>query len=255
MEENVVIRLLLLLILFTLIYSKYKTLLFHHKQNLTIENIVPSTSIVETVKHTSESQSFSGIVFFDIDGTLTKVDSKQKESLIEYCLSHNFAVGIMTASSRKPYHLCNIDNHLSLYEWMPSKLCTFLKDTNYITYNSHEICAGMTKHNDRYPIHIHDRNLSNISIELVGTNVLIPGIRKGFQMKYIQHITQFDSAKIILIDNDPLYIFGAKCVFPNGTFVCLGVKECELNDNCHADICTDTISVNLLGHIFHITRK
>lgn len=232
--ENILV-LILLMILLKLLYSKYKTLIFHnHSTTLTEDHYTSSNDKTPLAK---------GIVFFDIDGTLTNINISEKEDIIQYCLSHGYAVGIMTASSRIPSHICNKD--IPLHEWMPETLCSFMKETDYLTFNSSTVVAGMNsskfKHFDR-------GYLSQLSIMLSGTTTLVSGIRKGLQMKFIQHITQLPNQHIILIDNDPMYIFGAKCIFPDGIFVCVNSKV-DYNVEDIADVYTDSISIPLLSHI------
>lgn len=220
------------MILLKLLYSKYKTLIFHNYSS----TLTHSTS--------NETPSAKGIVFFDIDGTLTDINVSEKEDIIQYCLSHGYAVGIMTASSRIPRHICN--KNIPLHEWMPETLCSFMKETDYLTFNSSTVVAGMNSSTFK---HFDQKYLSQLSIGLTGTTTLVSGIRKGLQMKFIQHITQLPCQNIILIDNDPMYIFGAKCIFPDGIFVCVNSKVDYNDDDDVADVYTDSISIPLLSHI------
>ncbi len=72
--------------------------------------------------------TYEGIVFFDIDGTLTTCVQADRELLVNTILSYNYAVGVITASlSYSPESIC-----VSRPDWFPQTLCEYLISTEWI---------------------------------------------------------------------------------------------------------------------------
>jgi len=88
-----------------------------------------------------------GICYFDIDDTLTSAKG-DRDDIVKQCLDNNFAIGIITASSRQISDICN--GNKAKVEWMPNLLCEqFSKNTNM--YNSTTFLAGNTIFPSDYP--------------------------------------------------------------------------------------------------------
>jgi hypothetical protein len=89
-----------------------------------------------------------GICYFDIDDTLTTAKGNTDE-IVKQCLENNFAIGIVTASSRKVSDMCN--GNKSKVGWMSDLLCEQFHNNNADMYNSTSVIAGSTVFPDDYP--------------------------------------------------------------------------------------------------------
>lgn len=90
-----------------------------------------------------KSLPLRGIVYFDIDDTLTTMKPDDKESIIIECLQNGFGVGIITASDRPIDYVCVHDKANKLMSpWMPHALCEWMSIRNFDTYNSMSLTAG-----------------------------------------------------------------------------------------------------------------
>ena len=114
---------ILFLLLFLLIYTFYDILNIKYFQE----------------KNKNQNKKIKkGICYFDIDDTLTSAKGNIK-NLMKKCIDNNFAVGIITASSRKIEDICDGDK--SKQPWMPDLLCKQFK-YNPSLYNSSVILSG-----------------------------------------------------------------------------------------------------------------
>jgi hypothetical protein len=80
-----------------------------------------------------------GICYFDIDGTMTTANGDRDE-MMRQCLDNNFAIGIVTASSRRLEDICNGDKSKDI--WMSDLLCKQFQDNGAKMYNSTKDIAG-----------------------------------------------------------------------------------------------------------------
>ena len=94
------------------------------------------------------NKKIKGICYFDIDDTLT-TSIENNEDIINECLDNNFAVGIITASSRDMQHICY--KNVSVADWMPDKLCKQFYENKGKMYNSYITLAGNKKFPSDYP--------------------------------------------------------------------------------------------------------
>lgn len=95
------------------------------------------------------SDNVKGICYFDIDDTLTTAKG-DKDEIVKQCLDNNFAIGIITASSRKVDDIC--DGNKAKVEWMSDLLCEQFQNNNARMYNSSNIVAGSQIIPKDYPI-------------------------------------------------------------------------------------------------------
>lgn len=140
-----------------------------------------------------------GICYFDIDGTLTTAQGIP-ERMVDECLDNNYAVGIVTASTRIPPDVCRGDEPVQ--PWMPANLCRYMNQRGFDTFNSLP-----PDHNYQY------------NSEL--------GIFKSQRMEKGQKLFNIkDPKKVILFDNDPEILQGIKEHGRGYTGVCAGA-ECS----------------------------
>ena len=72
------------------------------------------------------------------------------DDIVQKCLDNNYGVGIITASGRTPEHL--FQNNNKLEPWVGEKLWNYMKDNDFITYNSAApIIAGKREFPEDYP--------------------------------------------------------------------------------------------------------
>jgi hypothetical protein len=89
-----------------------------------------------------------GICYFDIDDTLTTANGN-RDKIVKQCLDNNFAIGIVTASSRKVSDICN--GNKAKVSWMSDLLCEQFQNNNGKMYNSTTVVAGSTVFPSDYP--------------------------------------------------------------------------------------------------------
>lgn len=163
---------------------------------------------------------YRGIVYFDIDGTLTSVnDIKETELIIDECLKRNYMVGIITASTRTI-------SDLKPNDWMSENFYSHLKDHSFITFNSFYTIAGNSNENITYFLDQLAKDFNVFSAENIGK-------RKGVQMYYgWRYLTgeNVNPNRIILFDDLFWVLKYAQTEFPNGTFVHVS-RENPLNHN------------------------
>jgi len=125
-----------------------------------------------------------GICYFDIDGTL--IDAIDAiDDIVQKCLDNNYGVGIITASGRAPEHL--VKNNSELEPWIGEKLWNYMKDTNFITYNSATpILAGKKEFPEDYPAHYPLNS---------------QGTCKGYAMMHYSKIKNIKPENIVLFDD------------------------------------------------------
>lgn len=90
-----------------------------------------------------------GICYFDIDDTLTTAKG-DKDEIVKQCLDNNFAIGIITASTRKVEDIC--EGSKAKVEWMSDLLCEQFQKNNAKMYNSASVVAGSEVFPVDYPI-------------------------------------------------------------------------------------------------------
>lgn len=150
-----------------------------------------------------------GIVFFDIDDTLTTMTESDREIVIQHCLDKNYDVGIITASDRPIEHVVNPDGtaNVEISPWMPEKLARYLYDTDFQTYNSWSLTTGLNCPFPRF-------KLDN----------RIFGWKKGWQMEMSINEFGYDRSKCFLFDDQKLVLDSAKDV-------CKGVNYILVDNN------------------------
>ena len=139
-----------------------------------------------------------GICYFDIDGTLTTAKKGEANAMMQECLDNDFAIGIITASSRTVDMLCDGDK--SKFEWMPSLLCKQFSENNAKMYNSTVEIAGKKD----LP-----RDYNNIK-----TNT--QGYVKGWTMKYGRDLVDKNIPdKCIVLFDDQEHVLSDVKTFDN----------------------------------------
>ena len=145
-----------------------------------------------------------GIVFFDIDDTLSNMDMREKDNIITHCIDKGYKVGIITASQRTPSHVCNGEYaNTSISNWSSDSLCKHLENNNFELFNSLVYTTGSGDF--KFPENIRDR--------------FFYGKQKGWQM--IQSCQKFniDISKSFLFDDNLDVIMGASMINKNAKYV------------------------------------
>ena len=138
----------------------------------------------------TKMNNYKGLVLFDIDGTLTT--GLENKKVVQYFLDNNYAVGITTAGS--VYTPENVKN----FDWMPDNLYNFMKENNFNTFNN--VMSGIVA--GKY-------NPSVYKIPFNMDQHMGLGWKKAKSMeKTAQQFNITDPSKIILLDNDPLFLIG-----------------------------------------------
>jgi hypothetical protein len=140
-----------------------------------------------------------GIVFFDIDGTLTHAIDKDR--IIQVCLDYGFRVGIVSASFRSRDDACK-------QSWMPPKLCKLFSETDFELFNTLINMNGKLQFPQNYP---YKESY---------------GYKKGFAMVYSRDhcvdTQNIPDSRLILFDDDPGFIRDVKRFNPQLRVVCGG---------------------------------
>ena len=155
-----------------------------------------------------------GIVFFDIDNTLTDMPEQDRESIIHACISAGYDIGIITASMRPKEYLVNSDGspNLAMSPWMSIALANILTETNFSTFNTLEYTAG------------------KYSPLLIVNDPKTFGWRKGTQMKINIRNGNYDVKKSYLFDDQKIVLQAAleKCKGANMILVNNTIPELSL---------------------------
>lgn len=175
----------------------------------TQENISQSV-----IQYNQNKESFKyknlvkGICYFDIDDTLTTAKGDPDE-IIQTCLDHNFAVGIITASARTIDDICSGESKGGRQNanWMSNKLCKQFRENNGKLFNSLVFVAG--------------QDLESFIKEYnYGTN-LDYGHIKGLSMVKGKDLYPHLSYKdIVLFDDNSLVMEQVKQINPELQVVC-----------------------------------
>jgi len=148
-----------------------------------------------------QSSKLKGIVYFDIDDTLSTAQFDDKNKAIDTLLDNGYGVGIVTASDRTINDVCygNRANQ-QLSPWMPDSLCGWMSSRDFNTYNSRSLTAGKKT---TFP------HFGGMYEEI--------GRKKGWQMQ--QGMDLFGTSNVILFDDNARVIEDAQQYFPQGKFV------------------------------------
>lgn len=97
----------------------------------------------ENFDYDNKENLIKGICYFDIDDTLTTAKGDPDE-IIQTCFDNNFAVGIITASTRTIDDICSGDykGGRQNANWMSNKLCKQFRENNGKMFNSLLFVAG-----------------------------------------------------------------------------------------------------------------
>ena len=144
----------------------------------------------------------SGIVYFDIDDTLTNMPAEDKERIMEHCVEKGYKVGIITASMRSPSNICS-DTGGSGVHWAADSMCTELKKDNFELFNSLLYTGGKTDF--KFPSYPYDS--------------LFYGRQKGWQMLESSKKLGVEPANTYLFDDNQNVLVGAKEINPYGNFI------------------------------------
>lgn len=143
--------------------------------------------------------NIKGIVYFDIDKTLTTSTKQENNKIIKFCIDNGFAVGIITASNRRVSNLCFELNTFEQSAWMPDILCTQFKETNGKMFNSAVEVDGK-EITSTYPLNYpHGKSQGFIK----GFNMIF-GRNKNYPNIPDNRIVLFDDQQLVI---DDVHIF------------------------------------------------
>jgi len=154
--------------------------------------------------YSNRKSKLKGIVYFDIDDTLSTALFHNKDKAIESILDKGYGVGIVTASDRTINHVCSGNQANQQFSpWMPDALCDWMSNRDFDTYNSWSLTAGKKT---EFP------HFGGMYEEI--------GRKKGWQMKHgMDSLGIEDASNVILFDDNTKVIEDALQYFPHGRFV------------------------------------
>ena len=172
---------------------------------------------------------YNGIALFDIDGTLTS--GTDNYGVVKDFLDKGYAVGINTAGMI--YSMYNIQK----FPWMPSNLFTFMKNTNFITFNN--IASGIVAGKpNSYP-----KTLIETYKEKGMEYEECIGIAKGYAIiETSLNIGIYDMNKVVMFDDRINVLNGIKKYNNKINLYCAG-ENCSLKKKCNLNR-KDTIRWN-----------
>ena len=169
----------------------------------------------------NKPSKISGIVYFDVDDTLTNMPDEDRERIIRHCVDRGYKVGIITASMRTPGHACTETGDSGAY-WSSNSLCNELKNDKFKLFNSLLYTSG-------------DRNFIFPSF---GNGMTVYGRQKGWQMLESSRQFGVDPSNTYLFDDNKSVLVGAEEINPTGNFV-------YVNNNTQ----TNTLDYNMISRI------
>ena len=152
-------------------------------------------------------KKWKGICLFDIDGTLTT--GINNEESIDLCIKAGYAVGITTAGA-----MYTPDNLMS-FDWMPKNLYIFMQNNGFNTFNN--VASGIIT--GKYD----SSEYQDIRNKFQGQHVMW-GLLKAKSLintAKLYNITDFN--KMILFDNDPIFLKGLQMYHPDLKAICAGL--------------------------------
>ena len=154
--------------------------------------------------YSDRKSKLKGIVYFDIDDTLSTALFHNKDKAIKSILDKGYGVGIVTASDRMINHVCSGNKaNRQFSPWMPNALCDWMSNHDFDTYNSRSLTAGKKT---EFP------HFGGMYKEI--------GQKKGWQMKHGMDLLGIeDASNVILFDDNTRVIEDALQYFPHGRFV------------------------------------
>jgi hypothetical protein len=164
----------------------------------------------------SNDQKFDKLVLFDIDGTLTH--GYENTEMVDFYLKKNYAVGVCTAG------IIYSPQNIHTFDWMPENLLTFMRKTNFITFNNvgSEIIAG-----EYIPGVFFDTDSLTQHYSSVHQRI---GSRKGYAAvsnAYRLGIT--DTTNIIMYDDMVDFLIGIRLYNKNIKLFCAGA-DCGVKE-------------------------
>jgi len=163
-------------------------------------------------KNKNKTKSYNGVVLFDVDGTLRGKTLTNNYHTVQTCLDKGFAVGISTANGRYTPETA----HMFLSDWLPQNLYDFMKDTNWITFNSIQGNILVGKKISSYS------NIPEIK-NIKTNNGTYYGYCKGYSLALSGKILGItDPSHMIICDDDSEFIKGIFQYNPKFNVVCAG---------------------------------
>jgi hypothetical protein len=150
---------------------------------------------VHVVPVTNELSGGVGIVFFDIDSTLSDMPITDRDDVINYCIYKGYDVGIITASNRPVWYLVNSNGtpNYNLSPWMTPTMADVLTDTNFETYNTMTLTGGKYLQFPNFP-----------------ESCKMYGWKKGWQLNKAIEDGGYDRSKSYLLDDQVLVLQGVR---------------------------------------------
>jgi hypothetical protein len=150
-----------------------------------------------------DQPTIKGIVYFDIDDTLTTMETDDREKIIQHCIDKGYEVGIITASDRTIDSLRFVEIFTDVSKrWLPKTLYSYMKTNDFETYNSYSITGG-----------------TRMEFPSFGNDIYTVGRKKGWQMTMGSGILGVMPSKTFLFDDNKDVIDGARQMNPYGKFI------------------------------------
>lgn len=151
-----------------------------------------------------KKKGLKGIVFFDIDDTLTNISHEEIENVVNYSKEKGYSIGIITASLRTPGYVCDKNKaNLINSKWATDKLCSELNKNNFKLFNSLSTTSGNFIF--KFPEYEKDEYFY--------------GKQKGWQMLQTAIKQNVDPSNTFLFDDNIFVLKGAEKINPKGNFI------------------------------------
>ena len=171
----------------------------------------------------SKNKLNTGILFFDIDATMSDMPVNDRDFVMQYCVNKGYDIGIITASDRPKWYLVNEDGspNYEFSPWITPIMSKILFDTKFKNYNTMTLTGGRI---ERFPYFPEDRKMY--------------GWKKGWQMDKAIIDGGYDRSKSYLFD-DQMIVLDAV------SEICHGVNLI-LVDNTYSN---RTLDMSMIGRL------
>ena len=201
----IIISIIILLIILVILTIKYYKSILNKFDYFSVSSISPAQSPRNSL---IQQKKWKGICLFDIDGTLT-TGINNSES-IDLCIKAGYVVGISTAGA-----MYTPDKLLLSFDWMPKNLYNFMKHNDFKTFNN--VASGIIT--GKYDSSAYQ----DIRNKFKNQHIMWGLLKARSIIRTAKLYNIFDFNKMILFDNDPLFLKGLHIYNPEIRGICAGM--------------------------------
>jgi hypothetical protein len=179
----------------------------------------------------SKEINYTGVVIFDIDGTLTAYSKENNSDVVQYYLDNNYAVGISTAGG-----IYNPGNLLQ-FSWMPENLYKFMEENDFDTFNNVRtyVVTGFHK----------PKEFTEVLRKSPSENIFFNfGWLKGFTLEETaKKYNISDYSKVIMFDDQTYFLEGMYHYNNEFKLFCVGGKKEQCNNIMNVQLAEQTLNM------------